>query len=162
MENIYIWSAYKFFKFTKFKIWNKIYTQTWLAHQVPNQYWQFVWIAIFCWALGTVLATSLDHTFLDWTTLWGCLSELADLADGWVRRGGPIYWIIGMKVTNSGISPQLDRFGAQHVNWLQAWKVYLKPQCRVLFIKVSLEGEIIASKEHKFLEDISFHKVNST
>ena len=39
----------------------------------------------------TVLASSLDHTFLDWTTLWGCLSELADLADGWVRRGGPIY-----------------------------------------------------------------------
>ena len=41
--------------------------------------------------LYTVLASSLDHTFLDWTTLWGCLSELAVLADGWVRRGGPIY-----------------------------------------------------------------------
>ena len=62
--------------------------------------------------ITTLLASSLDHTFLDWTTLWGCLWGLADLADGWVRKGGPIYWIIGMKVTSSGISPQVDRFGA--------------------------------------------------
>ena len=42
-------------------------------------------------SIGTVLASSLDHTFLDWTTLWGCLSKMADLAVGWVRIGGPIY-----------------------------------------------------------------------
>ena len=39
----------------------------------------------------TVLAASFDPPFLDWTTLWGCLSKMADLAVGWVRKGGPIY-----------------------------------------------------------------------
>ena len=141
---------------TRTNMWNGLIWITLRSYKIFALYVLCLVLAVVLTTTIAVLASSLDHIFLDWTTLWGCLWGLADLADGWVRKGGPIYWIIGMKVTNSGISPQVDRFGAQHVNWLQAWILYLKPQCRALFIKVSLGGEMMASKEHKFLKSSLF------
>ena len=38
----------------------------------------------------TVVAARFAHPILDSPTLPGCLSKMADPADGWVRMGGPI------------------------------------------------------------------------
>ena len=53
------------------------------------------------------LLPSLKGRALDWPPLLGCLRTLADLADGWVRLGWPIYLILGTKLANSVISPTI-------------------------------------------------------
>ena len=49
-------------------------------------------------ALCTVVTSRLAPPLL------GCLQRLAELADGWVRIGGPIYWIFKIFLPKVGIS----------------------------------------------------------
>ena len=70
--------------------------------------------------LDTVQTTRLATPAEDQPPLMDCLSILADWANGWVRRGGLIYLILGMKLANFGISPMFERFGTNLQNELEA------------------------------------------